>query len=283
MNVVIISGLSGAGKTNAADWFEDQGYYCIDNMPPGLIKSFIDLSTTSNKNIQKAAFVVDIRGGEFFTDLNECIRYLEGSEEIKLKILFVEASDEVLVRRYNETRRNHPLSAAATTREVIEEERERLADIRAKSDFILDTTNMKVAGFKQEMERLFLGIMGESTFAINITSFGYKYGIPLESDLVFDVRFIPNPYYVTSLKKLTGKNKKVSQYVLKAEVAQEFLQDLQTMVSKLIPHYTREGKYHLNIAVGCTGGQHRSVAMAIEMAERFKALGFRVTLEHREL
>lgn len=283
MNVVIISGLSGAGKTNAADWFEDQGYYCIDNMPPGLIKSFIDLSATSNKNIQNAAFVVDIRGGEFFTDLNECISYLESNEDIKLKILFVEASDEVLVRRYNETRRNHPLSAAATTREVIEEERQRLAEIRAKADYILDTTNMKVAGFKQEMERLFLGIMGESTFAINITSFGYKYGIPLESDLVFDVRFIPNPYYVPSLKKLTGKNKKVSQYVLKAEVAQGFLRDLESMVSKLIPHYTTEGKYHLNIAVGCTGGQHRSVAMAIEMAERFKALGFRVTLEHREL
>ncbi len=175
MNVVIITGMSGAGKTNAADWFEDQGYYCVDNMPPALIKNFIELTVFSNKQIKKAAFVVDVRGGEFFTDLSQCLDDLEKSDAIDCKVLFIEASDETLIKRYNETRRNHPLSAGSTTREVIEKEREKLAELRQRADFIIDTTNMKVAGFKLEMEKLFVGMEMESSFAVNITSFGYKH------------------------------------------------------------------------------------------------------------
>ena len=155
MKVVIVTGLSGAGKTNAADWFEDQGYYCVDNMPPALIRNFIDLTVYSNKKINKAAFVVDVRGGEFFTDLRGCLDYLDKSEAIDCKVLFIEASDETLIKRYNETRRNHPLSEGSTTREVIQRERDKLAELRSRANFIIDTTNMKVAGFKLEMEKLF--------------------------------------------------------------------------------------------------------------------------------
>ena len=283
MNVVIITGMSGAGKTNAADWFEDQGYYCVDNMPPALIKNFIELTVFSNKQIKKAAFVVDVRGGEFFTDLSQCLDDLEKSDAIDCKVLFIEASDETLIKRYNETRRNHPLSAGSTTRDVIEKELEKLAELRQRADFIIDTTNMKVAGFKLEMEKLFVGMEMESSFAVNITSFGYKHGIPMEADLVFDMRFIPNPYYVPSLKKLTGNNKKVSQYVMRQEISQKFISQLRELINTIVPCYVREGKYHLNIAFGCTGGQHRSVAMANRMAEIFREDGYRVTLGHRDL
>ena len=198
-------------------------------------------------------------------------------------MLFIEASDETLIKRYNETRRNHPLSAGSTTREVIEKEREKLAELRQRADFIIDTTNMKVAGFKLEMEKLFVGMEMESSFAVNITSFGYKHGIPMEADLVFDMRFIPNPYYVPSLKKLTGNNKKVSQYVMRQEISQKFISQLRELINTIVPCYVREGKYHLNIAFGCTGGQHRSVAMANRMAEIFREDGYRVTLGHRDL
>lgn len=283
MKVVIVTGLSGAGKTNAADWFEDQGYYCVDNMPPALIRNFIDLTVYSNKKINKAAFVVDVRGGEFFTDLSECLDYLEKSQAIECKVLFIEASDETLIKRYNETRRNHPLSEGSTTREVIDKERDKLAELRSRANFIIDTTNMKVAGFKLEMEKLFVGMEQESAFAINVISFGYKNGIPMETDMIFDMRFIPNPYYVPSLKKLTGNNKKVFQYVMKYDISQTFASQLRVMINTIVPCYVKEGKYHLNIAFGCTGGQHRSVTMANKMAEVFEEDGYRVTLEHRDL
>ncbi len=283
MKVVIVTGLSGAGKTNAADWFEDQGYYCVDNMPPALIRNFIDLTVYSNKKINQAAFVVDVRGGEFFTDLSECLDYLEKSQAIECKVLFIEASDETLIKRYNETRRNHPLSEGSTTREVIDKERDKLAELRSRANFIIDTTNMKVAGFKLEMEKLFVGMEQESAFAINVISFGYKNGIPMETDMIFDMRFIPNPYYVPSLKKLTGNNKKVFQYVMKYDISQTFASQLRVMINTIVPCYVKEGKYHLNIAFGCTGGQHRSVTMANKMAEVFEEDGYRVTLEHRDL
>lgn len=283
MKVVIVTGLSGAGKTNAADWFEDQGYYCVDNMPPALIRNFIDLTVYSNKKINRAAFVVDVRGGEFFTDLSECLDYLEKSQAIECKVLFIEASDETLIKRYNETRRNHPLSEGSTTREVIDKERDKLAELRSRANFIIDTTNMKVAGFKLEMEKLFVGMEQESAFAINVISFGYKNGIPMETDMIFDMRFIPNPYYVPSLKKLTGNNKKVFQYVMKYDISQTFASQLRVMINTIVPCYVKEGKYHLNIAFGCTGGQHRSVTMANKMAEVFEEDGYRVTLEHRDL
>ena len=283
MEVVIITGLSGAGKTKAADWFEDKGYYCIDNMPPALIKNFIDLSLTGAKNIKKAAFVIDVRGGSFFGDLKASIAGLERDENVDFKILFIEASNETLIRRYNESRRIHPLSTAAITSEVIEEERQKLAELRAHATYIIDTSTLKGAELNSELDRLFARGEASDSFILNFMSFGYKHGIPLEADWVLDVRFIPNPYYVPSLKPLTGNNKKVSQYVLKQDITKEFINRLVEIIKRLIPCYIKEGKYSLTVALGCTGGHHRSVAVANEVYRIFSEEGRRVTLEHRDL
>ena len=283
MKVVVVTGLSGAGKTNAMDWFEDRGFYCVDNMPPALIANFIELTKSSKKQIEKAAFVFDARGGAYFSDMKEYINILKSDENIDCRILFIEASERTLIKRFNETRRAHPLATGSTTKEVIAAEREELKEIRDLSDYIIDTTNLKVAELKQEISKIFEEGSGKSSFLINIKSFGYKRGIPIEADLVLDMRFIPNPYYLPSLKRLTGNNKKVSSYVLRQKVTQDFIKAELEMLEMLIPAYIKEGKYHLNIAFGCTGGQHRSVATADEVAKELRAKGYRVTLEHRDI
>lgn len=283
MKVVVVTGLSGAGKTNAMDWFEDRGFYCVDNMPPALIANFIELTKSSKKQIEKAAFVFDARGGAYFSDMKEYINLLKSDENIDCRILFIEASERTLIKRFNETRRAHPLATGSTTKEVIAAEREELKEIRDLSDYIIDTTNLKVAELKQEISKIFEEGSGKSSFLINIKSFGYKRGIPIEADLVLDMRFIPNPYYLPSLKRLTGNNKKVSSYVLRQKVAQDFIKAELEMLDMLIPAYIKEGKYHLNIAFGCTGGQHRSVAMADIISKELRAKGYRVTLEHRDI
>ena len=283
MKVVVVTGLSGAGKTNAMDWFEDRGFYCVDNMPPALIANFIELTKSSKKQIEKAAFVFDARGGAYFSDMKEYINLLKSDENIDCRILFIEASERTLIKRFNETRRAHPLATGSTTKEVIAAEREELKEIRDLSDYIIDTTNLKVAELKQEISKIFEEGSGKSSFLINIKSFGYKRGIPIEADLVLDMRFIPNPYYLPSLKRLTGNNKKVSSYVLRQKVTQDFIKAELEMLEMLIPAYIKEGKYHLNIAFGCTGGQHRSVATADEIAKELRAKGYRVTLEHRDI
>jgi len=283
MKVVVVTGLSGAGKTNAMDWFEDRGFYCVDNMPPALIANFIELTKSSKKQIEKAAFVFDARGGAYFSDMKEYINLLKSDENIDCRILFIQASERTLIKRFNETRRAHPLATGSTTKEVIAAEREELKEIRDLSDYIIDTTNLKVAELKQEISKIFEEGSGKSSFLINIKSFGYKRGIPIEADLVLDMRFIPNPYYLPSLKRLTGNNKKVSSYVLRQKVTQDFIKAELEMLEMLIPAYIKEGKYHLNIAFGCTGGQHRSVATADEVAKELRAKGYRVTLEHRDI
>ncbi|MBR2547871.1 MAG: RNase adapter RapZ [Eubacterium sp.] len=282
--VVIVTGLSGAGKTQAADWFEDHGYYVIDNMPPSMIGNFLELEAFDNKSIQKVAFVVDIRSHNFMEGLEEAIEKLNESPAIDSGILFIEASDDTLVKRYNETRRTHPLNknGGITTREVVQKERDLLEPFRRKADHIIDTTHMKQADMFADMSRIYEGLDTEKHFTFNIMSFGYKFGIPQGIDMVFDMRFIPNPFYIPSLKKLTGHNKKVSQYVLKQDVTQEFLTEVDNMMKTLVPHYIKEGKYSLSIAIGCTGGQHRSVAVANELARMFSEEGYRVTIEHRE-
>ena len=282
MEVVIITGLSGSGKSKAADWFEDKGYYCIDNMPPALIKNFIDLATGDRK-IDKVAFVVDIRGGKFFDELKESMDALANNSSIDFKILFIEASNSVLVRRFKEARRQHPLAETAITVENIQDEREHLAGLRENATFIVDTTNLKVADLYSELDHLFSKKSKNTSFSIKFISFGYKHRIPAEADWVVDVRFIPNPYYVQTLKKLTGNNKKVQQYVLKHEVTQVFVKSMVEAIHKLVPYYIKEGKYSLTIAFGCTGGQHRSVTLANELYRIFDEEGWRVTLEHKEL
>lgn len=283
MEVVIITGLSGAGKTKAADWFEDKGYYCIDNMPPALIRNFIDLAMTGKRRIEKAAFVVDIRGGQFFGDLKEMMVSMEDDINIDFKILFIEASDETLIRRFNEARRSHPLASGLMTREAIQKEREELTELRNHANFVIDTSSLKVAELNSELDKFFGTKTKHDSFVLNIMSFGYKHGMPLEADWVVDVRFIPNPYYVSSLKKLTGNNKKVAQYVLRQDVTKEFVNRFHEIITRLVPAYVKEGKYSLTIAFGCTGGQHRSVTLANEFYRIFTAEGWRVTLEHREL
>ena len=282
MEVVIITGLSGAGKTKAADWFEDRDYYCIDNMPPALIKNFIELALSGNRQIEKAAFVIDIRGGQFLGAFGDIVGELAEDKNLDLKILYIEASDETLVRRYKENRRVHPLSMAPISKDIIAKEREMLAGLRTRATYIIDTSFLKVAEFNSQLDNLFNDGNETESFLIDIQSFGFKKGVQ-EADIIMDVRFIPNPYYVPSLKHLTGNNKKVSQYVLKHSVTKEFIESLHTMLARIIPCYVKEGKYSLRIAFGCTGGQHRSVAVANEMARIFREEGRRVTLEHREL
>ena len=281
MKTIIVTGLSGAGKTQAIDCLEDMGYYCIDNMPPALIKSFIDL-TGNGKGIDKAAFVIDVRGGRLFDDLKESLDELK-KDDIDYKILYLEASDSVLLRRYNETRRSHPLSEGGPVAAGLHREREQLDALRAQADYIIDTSNMKTAQLWEEIKHLVNSEETRDTFIINIMSFGYKRGTPMAADMVFDMRFIPNPYYVKSLRPLTGNNAKVSKYVLRHKVTREFIEKAIDMMEMLIPFYRKEGKYSLNVCIGCTGGHHRSVAVANELHRRLSESGKRTTLEHRDL
>ena len=283
MEVVIITGMSGAGRSRAADWFEDQGYYCVDNMPPALINSFIEMASSAEHNIEKAAFVADLRSGNFFSELIDVIDELRSRSDIELTVLNIEAAVSEIVRRYNEVRRNHPLTGGQASASVIEDEREKLRDIRKKADLVLDTSNLKLPEMVAELDRMISGGSGSSTFAVNISSFGFKYGIPTESDVMFDVRFLPNPFYVPSLKKLTGNNKKVKEYIFKSRLAGEFVDSVHSLLISMIQGYMDEGKYHLNIAFGCTGGHHRSVAIANAVAKEFEKDGMRVRIYHRDL
>lgn len=283
MKVVIITGMSGAGRSRAADWFEDQGYYCVDNMPPALIDDFLEMASADTNSIDKVAFVADLRSGSFFDKLSRVIDDLRADPGVELTVLYLEASTAEIVRRFNEVRRNHPLTGGEASTEVIEQEVRELRSIREKADYILDTTNLKVAEMNTELDKLIFGGSGASNFAVNIISFGFKYGIPSEADVMFDVRFIPNPYWVPSLKKLTGNNKKVKDFVFKHEIANQFVASVHELLNSMVPGYISEGKYHLNIAFGCTGGHHRSVAVANAVADVFKGDGMRVRVNHRDL
>ena len=282
MEILIVTGLSGAGKSQAIHFIEDMDYYCIDNMPPALIRDFVNLAAQDKMSIQKAAFVVDIRGGEFFGDLKTVLDEMRDNGT-EYKLLFLEATDDVLIRRYKETRRQHPLSKTGSVREGIEAERKRLETIRKEATYIIDTSNMKAARLNLELRAVLLGEETKENFTITVESFGYKHGMPPEADWVFDMRFIPNPYYLSSMRKLTGNSKKVQDYVMKFPESQAFVTQVHAMINEFIPYYIREGKYHLVLAFGCTGGQHRSVTMANKFAEIFKEEGKRVVLIHRNL
>ena len=281
MKVIIVTGLSGAGKTQAIDNLEDLGYYCVDNMPPALIKSFVELAR-GGKGIDKAAFVIDVRGGALFDDLKGALEDLRKAE-VEYKILYFEASEKVLARRYNETRRSHPLAEGGTVLQGIRREKKRLKELREQSDFIIDTSDLRASQLSAEISNLIATEQEKKVFTINIMSFGYKNGMPFSADMVFDARFIPNPFYVKSLRNLTGNNKKVSQYVLKHDISQQFLDRVEEMILELIPHYMHEGKYSLTVCFGCTGGHHRSVALANELERRLSGQRQRTTLEHRDL
>jgi len=281
MEVIIITGLSGAGKSQAVNCMEDLGYYCIDNMPPRLIREFISLVESGTSGIDKAAFVVDIRQGSFFEDLKEALDNLKKSGT-DYRILFLEASDRVLLRRYKETRRSHPMDRTSVQK-GIQSEREKLAEIRKQASFIIDTSNFKTADLNAEIKQRLNPGEREENFTITVESFGFKHGVPQEADWVLDARFLPNPFYLNSLKKLTGNNRKVRDYVMKSPLAQDFVGRIVGLAVDTIPGYIKEGKYSLVVAIGCTGGQHRSVACANEIADHFRELGKHVVVIHRDL
>lgn len=259
--LVIITGMSGAGKTIAVQSLEDLGFFCVDNLPPVLIPKFAELIEQSNGKIGKVALVIDLRGREFFEKLSESISYIDEQESINCEILFLDAKNEVLVRRYKESRRRHPLSQHSMPLEGISAERTLLEDLKGKASLVIDTSELKPAKLKERLTTHF-GQTSQKSITINIMSFGFKYGIPLDADLVFDVRFLPNPHYIEQLRPHTGQTKEVYDYVMKWPQTTEFLNKLVDMLSFLIPQYVEEGKSQVVVGIGCTGGKHRSVAIA---------------------
>ncbi|MBS5776631.1 RNase adapter RapZ [Finegoldia magna] len=281
MEVVIITGMSGAGKSASSDIFEDLGYYTLDNMPPSLLLSFIDLTTKSKKKINKIACVVDIRGGEFFADLIKSITLLK-NQSIDVKILYLDASDEILIRRYKEHRRPHPLAVNGNISQGIFNERELLSEVRNSADSIINTSNLTLGELRRKILSAFSLKDVDTKLAISVVSFGFKHGILLDADLVFDVRFLPNPYYIEELKKSSGLNTDIKEYVFGFEEANEFLDKLVDMMEFLIPKYSKEGKTNLVIGIGCTGGKHRSVAIAQALTTRLEGNGEKVYVSHRD-
>ncbi|MGR7839645.1 RNase adapter RapZ [Finegoldia sp. P3-F-LR] len=281
MEVVIITGMSGAGKSASSDIFEDLGYYTLDNMPPSLLLSFIDLTTKSKKKINKIACVVDIRGGEFFADLMKSMTLLK-NQSIDVKILYLDASDEILIRRYKEHRRPHPLAVNGNISEGIANERELLSEVRNSADSIINTSNLTLGELRRKILSAFSLKDVDTKLAISVVSFGFKHGILLDADLIFDVRFLPNPYYIEELKKSSGLNTDIKEYVFGFEEANEFLDKLVDMMEFLIPKYSKEGKTNLVIGIGCTGGKHRSVAIAQALTTRLEGNGEKVYVSHRD-
>lgn len=277
----IITGMSGAGKSQVVHSLEDLGFYCVDNLPPTLIPKFTELIAQSRGKMTKAALVIDIRGGEFFPALFEALSQLR-SREISYEIIFLEASDETLVRRFKETRRRHPLAPHGRVLDGIIEERLRLQELRGMADKVIDTSDLT----NQQLKDQVLSIFSENKqgqLSITVMSFGYKYGLPLDADLVIDVRFLPNPFYIETLRPYTGENKEVKKFVLTHPVAKTFLRKYIGLLNFLIPHYGEEGKTHLVIAIGCTGGQHRSVALANRIGKALSRQGYHAAVNHRDI
>ena len=288
MQIVILSGLSGAGKSLAVDCFEDMGFYCIDNLPPALIKDFVALIRSGKHKIDKLALVIDIRSGEFLDDLFKYRKMLD-RRSIDFKLIYLEASKPTLLKRFAETRRTHPLAAemGGTNSEAIDEEMRILEPIRAAADRIVNTNDLKSAELAEILRDIVIGAepdaAGRRPFRIVVQSFGYKYGMPAEADFIFDVRFIPNPFYVDGLRELTGNDPEVRDYVMGHPESRFLADEIVMLTERLKPSFIQEGKPSVNIAFGCTGGQHRSVAMAIEVAERLRALDENIVLRHREI
>lgn len=283
MRFVIVTGMSGSGRSSVMKILEDDGYFCVDNLPVSLLPTFIKLTEDSSEEIERVALGIDIRGGH---------RSLRGAasvlQELRqdgygLEILFLEASTPVLVKRYKETRRMHPLAQGGRMDRAIEDERELLAELKVQADYIIDTTKLLIRELKQEIDRIFVEDENFCNFYLTFVSFGFKYGIPSDADLVFDVRFLPNPFYVDALKPLTGNDKEVFDYVMSSEKAVEFKDKMKDMLDFLIPNYITEGKTQLVIAIGCTGGKHRSVTLTNAMYSEFEHTEYGCKKEHRDI
>lgn len=278
--LVIITGLSGSGKGTVLRVLEDLGFYSVDNLPLELIPKFAEL-TLASPNIRRAALVVDIREGSTLSQFPKM--YKELKRKLPVRLLFLEADDPTIVRRFSETRRPHPLGSGVTVVEGIETERMRLKAIRALADHSIDTSKFTVHELRDLIEATFAGAREQSKMMVSVISFGFKHGVPTDADLVFDVRFLPNPNYIPEFKPLTGKNSRVARYIAGYPQTREFLDRISDLLRFLLPHYIREGKSYLTIAFGCTGGQHRSVMMAAEMRKRLADAGYRVKESHRDM
>lgn len=279
--LLIVTGMSGAGKSRALQSLEDMGYFCIDNLPPILIPKFSELCCSGEK-ISHVAMVVDIRGGEFFESLNEALQVL-AEKNINYEIIFMEASDKSLISRYKETRRSHPLAPNGRITEGVKKERELLQNIRNKSDYIIDTSTMKTNELKELLKKRFGDKNSGNRINVNLVSFGFKYGLPLDADMVWDVRFLPNPYYLPEMRHKTGRVPEVAEYINKQEITQAFKTKYFDVVNFLLPQYEKEGKSQFVIAIGCTGGMHRSVCMTEELGKYLREVGYHVIVEHRDM
>lgn len=269
MRFIIVTGMSGAGKSTALKMFEDMGYFCVDNLPISLITKMAEISFSPETNIDKIALGIDIRSGSALEEMSSILDTLK-NKKLKYEIVFFDADNEVLIKRFKETRRKHPLEGKKSVEEKILEERIILDFLRNKANYIMDTSFLLTRELKEELESIFLKNKDYNNLFITICSFGFKYGIPTEADLVFDVRFMPNPFYVDELKYKTGNDKAVREYVMSSDLSKEFLIKLEDMIKFLIPNYVKEGKNHLVIAIGCTGGKHRSVTISNELYDHLR-------------
>ncbi len=282
MRLVVVTGMSGAGKTQALKMLEDMGYYCVDNLPIPLVDKFTELSFNSG-DIRQVALGIDARSGEDLPMLKDVLKQWKG-KGIEYQVLFLDAGDEVLIKRYKETRRMHPLSGSGRIEKGIETERERLAFLKKSADVIIDTSQLLTRELKQELERIFVEDQNYRNLYITVLSFGFKYGIPTDADLIFDVRFLPNPYYVEELRRRTGEEASVQEYVKQGGTAEIFLEKLSDMLDFLIPNYIAEGKNQLVIGIGCTGGRHRSVTVATALYQRLSLCEeYGVKIFHRDM
>lgn len=279
---VIITGLSGAGKSQAMHVFEDLGYFCIDNLPPALIPRVAELVALPGSRRGKVALVIDVRGGKFFDALWDSLRDLKAMQ-IEYRIMFLDANDETLVSRFKETRRRHPLAKGGEVSVGVARERTLLSDIKEVSNVVIDTSGLVSQQLKQKIVSRFRPGTFKTALAITVLSFGYKFGVPMDADIVMDVRFLPNPYYEDKLRHLTGENKRVKKFVLDRPVAVTFLKKTESLLTFLLPNYAREGKTHFTVAMGCTGGRHRSVALAEEVSSFLQGKGYNVILRHRDI
>jgi UPF0042 nucleotide-binding protein len=287
MRFVVVTGLSGAGKSTALDYLEDAGYYCVDNLPVSLIGKFMDLITMPDNDIDKVVLGIDARAGQSFEEVAGMIDALK-ERGIPTEVLFMDCSDQVLIKRYKETRRVHPMNVndiGSRIEDGIAKERAVLAEVKKRADYVIDSSQLLTRELKEELDRIFVKNKSYNSLMITILSFGFKYGIPADADMVFDVRFLPNPYYIDELKHQTGNDKPVQDYVKSFPACGEFLDKLTDMLEFLIPGYVQEGKYQLVVGIGCTGGQHRSVTIANELYERLKSMdgNFGIKIFHRDV
>ncbi|MBO5208708.1 MAG: RNase adapter RapZ [Lachnospiraceae bacterium] len=283
MRFVVVTGMSGGGKSTALKMLEDLGFYCVDNLPVPLIEKFVELIATPDSEITKVALGLDVRADQSFGDVQKTLEKLR-KEGYSFEILFMDASDSVLVKRYKETRRLHPLSQDGRIEEGVACERKILHDIQKKADYVIDTSNLLTRELKEELDRIFIQNEEYNSLMVTVLSFGFKNGIPTDADLVFDVRFLPNPFYIDELKHKTGNDKEVQDYVMSFHEASDFMDKLVDMLDFLIPNYIKEGKYQLVVGIGCTGGQHRSVTLANELYARMKDHGnYGIKLYHRDV